>query len=151
MAADPGRIGVVVATHGKLGEELLRVTRYILGKELDTFRAVAIPFMDEMRPAPAGEHPFADRRERLRAALLTAVMAVDRGDGVLILTDLLGGTSSNVAQEVLVGRKGVVVAGVNLPMLLKAASLDRVPVAAAAEDLLQRSRNAIQLLPEKTG
>lgn len=142
--APASRPGFVVVTHGRLGEELLRVARYILGERLDRFRAVEVPFMGEMQPAPAGEHPFADRREKIRIALAAAASEVDQGGGVLILTDILGGTSSNVAQEVLTGRDGAVIAGVNLPMLLKAASLEATTVAEAADELVRRSRNAIQ-------
>lgn len=142
--APASRPGFVVVTHGSLGMELLRVARYILGERLDNFRAVEVPFMGEMQPAPTGEHPFADRREKIRIALAAAASEVDQGGGVLILTDILGGTSSNVAQEVLTGRDGAVIAGVNLPMLLKAASLEATTVAAATDELVQRSRNAIQ-------
>jgi len=120
MAQDSLHLGFVLVTHGTLGEELLRVARYILGERLDRFRAVAVPFMGEMEPAPADKAPFADRRERIRAALTAAVAEVDRGCGVVILTDILGGTSSNVAQEVLLEKHGAVLAGVNLPMVLKA-------------------------------
>ncbi|MEW6500077.1 MAG: hypothetical protein AB1456_01175, partial [Thermodesulfobacteriota bacterium] len=132
--APASRPGFVVVTHGRLGEELLRVARYILGERLDRFRAVEVPFMGEMQPAPAGERPFADRREKIRIALAAAASEVDQGGGVLILTDILGGTSSNVAQEVLTGRDGAVIAGVNLPMLLKAASLEATTVAEAADE-----------------
>ncbi len=151
MAQDSLHLGFVLVTHGTLGEELLRVARYILGERLDRFRAVAVPFMGEMEPAPADKAPFADRRERIRAALTAAVAEVDRGCGVVILTDILGGTSSNVAQEVLLEKHGAVLAGVNLPMVLKAASLEAASVAAAADELVRRSRKAIRLLPGKAG
>jgi mannose/fructose-specific phosphotransferase system component IIA len=151
MAQDSLHLGFVLVTHGTLGEELLRVARYILGERLDRFRAVAVPFMGEMEPAPADKAPFADRRERIRAALTAAVAEVDRGCGVVILTDILGGTSSNVAQEVLLEKHGAVLAGVNLPMVLKAASLEAASVAAAADELVRRSRNAIRRLPGKAG
>lgn len=149
MTETPCRIGFVIVTHGILGEELLRVTRYILGKELENFRAVEVPFMGEMQPAPTGGTPFADRRVRIRTLIAAAMTAVEHGNGVMILTDLIGGTSSNVAQEILAEKNGAVIAGVNLPMLLKAATLDTTSLAAAAADLVRRSRNAIQQLPDK--
>ncbi|MEW6595098.1 MAG: PTS fructose transporter subunit IIA [Thermodesulfobacteriota bacterium] len=149
MNRDPCRIGFVIVTHGALGEELLRVARYILGKGLENFRTVAVPFMGELQPPPAGVAPFADRRERIRTLLAAAMAEVDQGNGVMLLTDLVGGTSSNVAQEMTGGNRGAVVAGVNLPMLLKAASLDTASVADAVADLVRRSRNAIQPLPGK--
>lgn len=145
------RFGFVIVTHGALGGELLRVARYILGEPLANFRTVEVPFMAEMQPVPTGERPFGDRRERIRTALTAAAAEVDQGSGVLVLTDLLGGTSSNVAQEMIGRNKGAVVAGVNLPMLLKAAHLEAATVAAAVEELVQRSRNAIQSPPGRVG
>lgn len=151
MAQDSPLLGFVIVTHGTLGEELLRVARYILDKRLDRFRAVTVPFMGEMQPAPADKAPFADRRERIRAALMATMAEVDQGCGVVILTDIPGGTSSNVAQEVVGEKHGAVLAGVNLPMVLKAASIEATSAAAAIDELARRSRNAIQPLPGRTG
>lgn len=145
-AATPS-LGFIIITHGRLGEELLRVARYIVGERLDAFRAVEVPFLGEMRPVPGGDQPFADRREQIRAALAAAVAEVDQGGGTVILTDIIGGTSSNVAQEVLSGKNGAIVSGVNLPMLLKAVSLTGQSATVAAAELVRRTRNAIQWLP----
>lgn len=143
MSARPG---FVIITHGDLGHELLRVARYIIGEPLVNFAAVKIPFMAEISPAPAGEAPFRERRHRILEELRRAAEQVEQGAGLVILSDLLGGTSFQVARELLRQRPGAVVAGVNLPMLLKAAQYrdqpEQTPAEVAAE-LTERSRQAI--------
>ena len=96
-------VGVVVATHGRLGEELLATAAAVCGA-LERARAVSIS---------AGQ-PMEEARE----ALAGAVRAVDEGQGVLVLTDMFGGTPANLALSLLDARVEVVT-GVNLPMLLK--------------------------------
>lgn len=95
-------VGVVVATHGRLAEELLRTAEEVCGK-LDQCRAVSI--------GPAG-------MEDARALLAAAIREVDAGEGVLVLTDMFGGTPANLALTFLDERLEVVT-GVNLPMLMK--------------------------------
>ena len=96
-------VGVVVATHGKLGEELLATVAAVCGP-LPQAQAVALSSSQSM--------------EEARAALSAAIQAADGGQGVLVLTDMFGGTPSNLALTFL--EKGIeVVTGVNLPMLLK--------------------------------
>ncbi len=96
-------VGVVVATHGRLGEELLATCAAVCGP-LDRARAVSL---SADRPVEEG-----------RAALGAAIRELDDGDGVLVLTDMFGGTPANLALGFLDGRVEVVT-GVNLPMLLK--------------------------------
>jgi PTS system mannose-specific IIA component len=96
-------VGLVVATHGQLAEELLRTTEGVCGK-LEQCRALSVGAscsMDEARVR------FAD-----------AIRDVDVGDGVLVLTDMLGGTPANLALTFL-DEKVEVVTAVNLPMLVK--------------------------------
>jgi PTS system mannose-specific IIA component len=95
-------VGVVVATHGRLAEELLRTAEEVCGK-LDQCRAVSI--------GPEG-------MEDARALLAAAIREVDTGEGVLVLTDMFGGTPANLALTFLDERLEVVT-GVNLPMLMK--------------------------------
>lgn len=98
--------GIVLATHGNLGEALISSMNFILGEQ-PQIEALALQVEDDIDEANG----------RLREA----VRRVDLGDGVLILTDMLGGTPSNLSLALL-GKPGVeVVSGVNLPMLLKAA------------------------------
>ncbi len=95
-------VGVVVATHGRLAEELIRTAEGICGS-LEQCRAVSI--------GPEG-------MDDARAVLGDAIRAVDAGEGVLVLTDMFGGTPANLALTFLDERIEVVT-GVNLPMLMK--------------------------------
>ncbi len=96
-------VGVVIATHGRLADELIACAEAIVGK-LPRMRAVTLS---------AGV-PIDEARD----ALAVAIHEVDEGDGVLVLTDMLGGTPANMALGFLEDRVDVVT-GVNLPMLLK--------------------------------
>lgn len=97
--------GIVLATHGSLGEALVHSMNIILGEQAQV-EALSLMVEDDI----------GDANSKLRKAVET----VDDGDGVLILTDMLGGTPSNLSLALL-GQPGVeVISGVNLPMLLKA-------------------------------
>ena len=96
-------IGVVVATHGRLAEELLRTAEAIVGR-LAQAVAVAVDASISMEDA--------------RTRLASAIREVDSGDGVLILTDMFGGSPANLALSFL-DAKVEVVTGVNLPMVVK--------------------------------
>jgi mannose PTS system EIIA component len=96
-------IGVVIATHGRLAEETLACAEGIVGK-LPRARAVSVS---------AGE-PL----EAARATMAAAIRELEEGDGVIVLTDMLGGTPANLALSFLDAQVDVVT-GVNLPMVLK--------------------------------
>ncbi len=97
-------IGLVVVTHGRLAEELKMATEHVLGP-LDYFNTVCIAADDDLEEANTLVH--------------TAVQDVQCAEGVVILTDMFGGTPSNLAISMLGTEKIEVVAGVNLPMLVK--------------------------------
>jgi PTS system mannose-specific IIA component len=99
-------IGVVVVSHGRLADEFVAATEHVVGP-MDALLAVCIGPDDDME----------QRRADIRAAIADA----DRGEGVLILTDMFGGTPSNLAISLLEPGKVEVIAGVNLPMLIKLA------------------------------
>jgi PTS system mannose-specific IIA component len=101
-------IGVVVVTHCRLGEELIAAARLVLGEDLKQFQAVSID------PKEGSE----DIREKI----IAAIRKVDGGQGILILTDMYGGTPSNISLSFLKESKIEVITGVNLPMLLKLAT-----------------------------
>ena len=101
-------IGLVVVTHGRLAEEFLAAAEHVVGPQ-EGARAVSIGADDDM--------------EKRRVDILEAAKAVDTGDGVIILTDMFGGTPSNLAISVMEKANAEVVAGVNLPMLIKIASI----------------------------
>ncbi|WP_341909873.1 PTS sugar transporter subunit IIA [Ferrovibrio terrae] len=101
-------IGIVVVTHGRLAEEFINATEHVVGPQ-KSMRAVCIGPDDDM--------------EQRRQDILAAVAAVDAGKGVIVLTDMFGGTPSNLAISIMDQAKVEVIAGVNLPMLIKLASV----------------------------
>ena len=101
-------IGVVVVTHGQLANELVNAAEMIVG-DLPRFAAVSIGWHDDVNVA--------------REAIQGAVARVDQGGGVLLLTDMFGGTPSNLGLSLLEAGRVEVVTGVNLPMLIKLASV----------------------------
>ncbi|VAW05229.1 PTS system permease (IIAMan), nitrogen regulatory IIA protein [hydrothermal vent metagenome] len=101
-------IGLVVVTHGRLAEEFLSAAEHVVGPQ-EMVRAVSIGPDDDM--------------EKRRQDILDAAKEVDSGEGVIILTDMFGGTPSNLAIAVMEKANAEVVAGVNLPMLIKLATV----------------------------
>jgi PTS system mannose-specific IIA component len=122
-------IGVVVVTHGQLATELVNATEMIVG-DLPRFAAVAIGWHEDTGDA--------------REEILQAIERVDQGRGVLILTDMFGGTPSNLAMTFLTQDKVEVITGVNLPMLIKLAGLvQKSDLLSAAREMREQGRNAI--------
>ena len=101
-------IGLVLVTHGRLAEEFIAATEHVVGPQA-AVKAICIGPEDDM--------------ERRREDILRAVDEVDAGRGVILLTDMFGGTPSNLAISVMEQTKAEVIAGLNLPMLIKLASL----------------------------
>ena len=100
-------LGLVVVTHGGLAFELVKALERILGSA-DGVRALSLGWDEDLNAS--------------RKSVQEAIAAVDRGAGVLVLTDMFGGTATNVSLSFL--REGVeIVTGVNLPMLVKFAGL----------------------------
>ena len=104
-------IGMVLVTHGHLATEFRAALEHVVGpqKQIET---ITIGPEDDM--------------EERRQDILQAVSAVDSGHGVVLLTDMFGGTPSNLAISVMDGGLVEVVAGINLPMLIKLASVREV-------------------------
>jgi mannose PTS system EIIA component len=100
-------IGIVIVTHCNLGQELIRSAEFIGGR-LGQARAVSL------NPG--------DPDESLRERIAQAIDQVNTGDGVILLTDMFGGTPSNISLSFLADEKVEVVTGVNLPMLVGLAS-----------------------------
>ena len=122
-------IGVVVVTHGQLATELLNAAETIVG-DLPRFAAVSIGWHDDTEDA--------------RAEIEQAIARVEEGAGVLILTDMFGGTASNLAMSFLSQGKVEVITGVNLPMLIKLANLpEQSDLRASAREMREHGRNAI--------
>jgi PTS system mannose-specific IIA component len=101
-------IGVIVVTHGQLATELLNAAETIVG-DLPGFAAVSIGWHDDV--------------EQARAEIAETIARLEAADGVIILTDMFGGTPSNLAMTLLEEGRVEVVTGVNLPMLIKLAGM----------------------------
>ena len=127
-------IGVVVVTHGQLATELVNAAETIVG-DLPSFTAVSIGWHEDVQDA--------------REEIATAIGRVQGPDGVLIATDMFGGTPSNLGITFLEQDKVEIVTGVNLPMLIKAASLkDAGTLTDIARMLREHGRNAIWVASE---
>ena len=131
MAPGASAVGVVLVTHGQLAAELLNAAEMIVG-DLPRFAAVSIGWHDDVSLA--------------HEAIATAIAKVDAGGGVLILTDMFGGTPSNLGLACLEAGRVEVVTGVNLPMLIKLARApEGADVLALARDLCEHGRAAIRV------
>ena len=101
-------IGLVLVTHGDLANEFVKALEHVVGAQ-PQIATICIGPEDDM--------------EQRRADIMAAVVSVDTGDGVAILTDMFGGTPSNLAISVMNGGTIEVVAGMNLPLLVKLAKV----------------------------
>ena len=131
-------IGLVLVTHGGLAVELIRAMEHVVGPQENT-AAICIGPDDDM--------------EHRRADIQKAVNSVETGEGVIILTDMFGGTPSNLAISIMEAKSIEVIAGVNLPILVKLASirstLDLQSAIAKAQEAGRKYINvASQLLNE---
>ncbi len=122
-------IGVVVVTHGQLATELVNAAEMIVG-DLPQFTAVSIGWHDDVNDA--------------REEIVQAVERVRGEEGVLLLTDMFGGTPSNLGMTFLQADRLEVITGVNLPMLIKLASLrSSSDLLAVAKEMRDHGRSAI--------
>jgi mannose PTS system EIIA component len=115
-------IGLVLVTHGRLAEEFRNAVEHVVGAQL-SFETVSIGADDDM--------------EQRRKDIVDAVARSDTGAGVIVLTDMFGGTPSNLAISVMEPGRIEVIAGVNLPMLIKLTSARKADDMAKALELGQ--------------
>ncbi len=101
-------IGIVIVTHCQLGSALIEAAKFILGSEQEAIKSVSINLIEDA--------------DALRKKISDSVKDVGSKDGVLILTDMFGGTPSNLSYSLLDEGRVEVISGVNLPMVIKAAS-----------------------------
>ena len=106
------KIGVVLVTHGNLATELVKVMEHVVGPQTQ-LTTITIGPDDDM--------------EKRREDILSSVQLVDKGLGAIILTDMFGGTPSNLAISIMEQANIDIIAGVNLPMLIKLASVVLLP------------------------
>lgn len=133
-------IGIVVVSHGHLSSELLAATEHVVGP-LEAARAIAIAPDDDM--------------EARREDILEAAKSCDKGAGTVILTDMFGGTPSNLAISIMSRGKIEVIAGANLPMLIKLAEvrvdMKLIDAVAAARDAGRKYISVASELLQKNG
>jgi PTS system mannose-specific IIA component len=132
-------IGLVLVTHGQLAAEFRNALEHVVGPQ-ENFETVAIGADDDM--------------EQRRRDIITAVARVETGAGVVVLTDMFGGTPSNLAISVMESGRVEVIAGMNLPMLIKLSSVRKGDDMAVAIDQAQTAGRkyinvASQLLSSK--
>lgn len=127
-------IGLVIVTHGAIGTELLNALNTIVGPQAQA-KAIGIGAEDDM--------------DKCRADILAAIKDVNSGKGVVLLTDMFGGTPSNLAIAAMPKTNAVVLAGVNLPVLIKLASVrSTMPLLDAVREAETAGRKYIQLVTE---
>lgn len=130
-------IGIILVTHGRLADEFVNAMEHVVGEQTD-LATVCIGPNDDM--------------EARREEIATAISQVNSGAGVIILTDLFGGTPSNLAISLLESGQTEVIAGINLPMLIRLAGarkeFDLTGAANAARDA---GRNYITMASEFLG
>ena len=130
-------IGLILVTHGQLAREFVAAMEHVVGGQ-ERIESVCIGPEDDVEA----------RRTEIRAA----IGKVDSGDGAIILTDLFGGTPSNLAISLLEAGRVEVVAGVNLPMLIRLAGARKsLPIAEAIAAARDAGRNYITVASEFLG
>lgn len=127
-------IGVVLVTHGRLAAEFIAAVEHIVGAQ-ENLCAVCIGADDDM--------------ERRRADIIDCIARVDSGAGVAVLTDMFGGTPSNLAISVMDQANVDVVAGLNLPMLIRLVSIrENCTLAEAIASAQEAGRKYINVASE---
>ena len=124
-------IGMVLVTHGRLSGEFRAALEHVVGPQ-NNIETISIGPDDDM--------------ERRRQEIMSAVIKVDTGSGTIILTDMFGGTPSNLAISVMDDTRIEVIAGMNLPMLIKLATIrDDCTLETAVEQAMQAGRKYISI------
>lgn len=130
-------IGIILVTHGSLAEEFVHAMEHVVGPQ-KAVATICIGPSDDM--------------ELRRDEIASAISSVDSGSGVIVLTDLFGGTPSNLAISLLERGKVEVIAGINLPMLIRlAGARKKMGVKEAVEAAQQAGRNYITVASEFLG
>jgi mannose PTS system EIIA component len=131
------KIGALVVTHGKLGHELLAAAEMIVG-DLGWIEAISIGWHEDVNES--------------KEAIEKGARSVDQGKGVLILTDMFGGTPSNLSLALLEKGRVEIVTGVNLPMIIKLAGQSgKESVSELARTLKEHGQSRISIASELLG
>ncbi len=130
-------IGLILVTHGRLAEEFVAAMEHVVGRQ-DAIATICIGPNDDM--------------EQRRSDIADAIEKVDTGSGAILLTDLFGGTPSNLAISLLTPGRTEVIAGINLPMLIRLAGARKeMPLGKAADAAREAGRNYITVASEFLG
>jgi PTS system mannose-specific IIA component len=130
-------IGLILVTHGRLAEEFVAAMQHVVGRQ-DAVATVCIGPNDDM--------------EARRLEIAAAIAQVDAGQGAIVLTDLFGGTPSNLAISLMKAGKVEVIAGINLPMLIRLAKARScMGLAEAVSAARDAGRNYITVASEFLG
>ena len=125
-------IGVVIVTHSQLGDAFIEAAKFIIGSRPDTMVSVSIDLKENA--------------DKLREKIAKGIKTVDRHKGVLILTDMFGGTPSNLSYSFLEEGRVEVISGVNLPILIQAINKrEQMALAELAEHLETFGKKSISL------
>ncbi len=130
-------IGMVLVTHGRLADEFRAAMEHVVGPQ-EAVATISIGPDDDM--------------EKRRQDIVNAISNVDQGRGVVLLTDMFGGTPSNLAISLLERDKVEVVAGINLPMLIRLATVrEKMPLAEAVASAQEAARKYISVASQVLG
>ncbi|NBC88682.1 MAG: PTS fructose transporter subunit IIA [Alphaproteobacteria bacterium] len=130
-------IGLILVTHGRLADQFVEAMEHVVGRQ-DAIATICIGPNDDM--------------EQRRSEIAEGIAAVDAGKGVIILTDLFGGTPSNLAISLLEAGRVEVIAGINLPMLIRLAGARKtMGVVEAVEAAQSAGRTYITVASELLG
>jgi PTS system mannose-specific IIA component len=124
-------IGIVIVAHGGLAREYLAAVEHVVGKQ-DGIRTISIE----------DDHD----RDAKQAEILAAAAAVDRGDGVVVVTDMFGGSPSNLSLPACAKSDRRIIYGANLPLLIKLSKTRGLPIQIAVDAALDAGRKYINAL-----
>jgi len=125
-------VGIVIVTHGDTGESLLQEAEFVLGQSLKD-----IPVFSFNQ---AGEQFSGNQK------IQTSIQQVDTGDGILVLTDLIGSSPANLVSQVLDDHHAVMVTGINLGMLIRVFNYRTESLELLAQKAVQGGINAVKLV-----
>lgn len=127
-------IGIVIVTHGQLAEALVNAAQFIIGTTLEQIKTVSINVDSAVDV------------DKLRNKIASAIKSVNQSDGVILLTDMFGGSPSNLSYSFLKDGAVEVLSGVNLPTLIKAIDArTKMPLAEAAVEIEKYGKKSISL------
>lgn len=125
-------VGLMIITHGATGQSLVDAGEFILGRDLDAIRVISFEQSGEQRTESADIH--------------AAARAVDEGDGILVLTDLLGASPCNVVTRTMSGYHARAVTGLNLAMLIRVWNYRDRPLEELARIAAEGGRRGVDIV-----